>query len=120
MVSKQGVFEWITSAWFNKLQPCKCSCWNTALVRALLKSWILYCSWSRSADVSISSVACMPFHTNTIIACSCLLMRCTTLRRYVIFVRDQQQAARLQRQTGSNVESALDLVGYVEFQHSYR
>jgi hypothetical protein len=35
-------------------------------------------------------------------------------------VRDQQQAARLQQHTGSNVESALDLVGYVEFQHSYR
>ncbi|WIA37851.1 hypothetical protein OEZ86_014704 [Tetradesmus obliquus] len=42
------------------------------------------------------------------------------LDRYVIFVRDQQQAARLQQHSGSNVESALDLVGYVEFQHSYR
>ncbi|WIA17635.1 hypothetical protein OEZ85_014441 [Tetradesmus obliquus] len=42
------------------------------------------------------------------------------LDRYVIFVRDQQQAARLQQHSGSNMESALDLVGYVEFQHSYR
>lgn len=48
------------------------------------------------------------------------MSRCVCLRRYVIFVRDQQQAARLQQHSGSNVESALDLVGYVEFQHSYR
>lgn len=46
--------------------------------------------------------------------------QCHCVRRYVIFVREQQQMARLQQQTGGGTESALDLVGYVEFQHSYR
>jgi hypothetical protein len=40
-------------------------------------------------------------------------------QRFVIFVREQQQMARLQTQ-GAATESALDLSAYVEFNRNYK
>ena len=38
---------------------------------------------------------------------------------YMIYVREQEHMQRLQTQT-SSMESAVDLVGYVEFQRNYK
>jgi hypothetical protein len=39
--------------------------------------------------------------------------------QYMVYVREQEHMQRLQTQT-SSMESAVDLVGYVEFQRNYK
>jgi hypothetical protein len=38
----------------------------------------------------------------------------------VFFVREQQQLALLQSHAGQDADSAVDLVGYVEFQRNFK
>jgi len=40
--------------------------------------------------------------------------------RYVFYVREQQQLALLQASAGQSTDSAVDLVGYVEFQRNFK